>query len=66
MCTTTTSGRGGFARRAPESDNHFGVHESVASNVCQGRTHRRVITADGLPPSARQTRAAKGAEWKEI
>ena len=29
---------------------HFGVHESVTSNICHGRTHRRVLPAEDLPP----------------
>ena len=33
-----------------ELAEHFGVHESVASNICHGRTHRRVLPAKDLPP----------------
>ena len=36
--------------RISELAEHFGVHESVASNICHGRTHRRVLPAEGLPP----------------
>ncbi len=36
--------------RIAELAKHFGVHESVASNICHGRTHRRVLPAEDLPP----------------
>ena len=36
--------------RISELAEHFGVHESVASNICHGRTHRRVLPAENLPP----------------
>ena len=36
--------------RIVELAEHFGVHESVASNICHGRTHRRVLPAENLPP----------------
>ena len=36
--------------RISELAEHFGVHESVASNICNGRTHRRVLPAEDLPP----------------
>ena len=36
--------------RISELAGHFGVHESVASNICHGRTHRRVLPAEDLPP----------------
>ena len=36
--------------RIAELAEHFGVHESVASNICHGRTHRRVLPAEDLPP----------------
>ena len=36
--------------RITELAEHFGVHESVASNICHGRTHRRVLPAENLPP----------------
>ena len=55
--------------RIVELAEHFGVHESVASNICHGRTHRRVPPTEGLPPlPVRRTpeeetqRAAKIAE----
>ena len=36
--------------RIVELAEHFGVHESVVSNICHGRTHRRVLPAEDLPP----------------
>ena len=36
--------------RIAELAEYFGVHESVASNICHGRTHRRVLPAENLPP----------------
>ena len=36
--------------RIVELAEHYGVHESVASNICRGRTHRRVLPAENLPP----------------
>ena len=36
--------------RISELAEHFGVHESVASNICHGRTHRMVLPAEDLPP----------------
>ena len=36
--------------RIAELAEHFGVHESVASNICHGRTHHRVPPAEDLPP----------------
>ena len=36
--------------RIAELAEHFDVHESVASNICHGRTHRRVLPAEDLPP----------------
>ena len=55
--------------RIAELAEHFGVHESVASNICHGRTNHRVLPAEDLPPlPVRRTpeeeaqRAAKIAE----
>ena len=39
-----------MGHRITELAEHFGVHESVASNICHGRTHRRVLPAEDLPP----------------
>ena len=36
--------------RIVELAEHFSVHETVASNICHGRTHRRVLPAEDLPP----------------
>ena len=36
--------------RISELAEHLSVHESVASNICHGRTHRRVLPAENLPP----------------
>ena len=36
--------------RIVELAEYFGVHETVASNICHRRTHRRVLPAEGLPP----------------
>ena len=45
-CATTTR----RATASAELAEHFGVHESVASNICHGRTHPRVLPAEDLPP----------------
>ena len=56
--------------RIAELAEHFGVHESVASNICHGRTHRRVPPAEGLPPlPVRRTpeeAARRAAEMAEL
>ena len=36
--------------RISELARHFGVHESVASDICHGRTYKRVLPAENLPP----------------
>ena len=35
--------------RISELASHYGVHESVASDICHGRTHKRVLPAENLP-----------------
>ena len=44
--------RGYYARGHGISElaRHYGVHESVASDICHGRTHKRVLPAENLPP----------------
>ena len=37
-------------RRISELAAHFGVHESVASDIFHGRPHRRALPAEHLPP----------------
>ena len=36
--------------RISELARHYGVHESVASDICHGKTHKRVLPAENLPP----------------
>ena len=36
--------------RISELAAYFGVHESVASDICHGRTHRRVLPGENLQP----------------
>ena len=53
-------------RRISELAAHFGVHESVASDIFHGRTHRMALPAEHLPPlRLRPTpeEAARRAEW---
>ena len=53
--------------RITELAEHFGVHESVASNICHGRTHRRVLPAEDLPPLlSRRTPGEEAQRVNEI
>ena len=36
--------------RITELAERFGVHESVASDICHELTHKRVLPAEKLPP----------------
>ena len=53
-----------MGHRIAELAEHFGVHESVASNICHGRTHRRVLPAEDLPPLP--VRRTPGEEAKRV
>ena len=52
----------GRGHRISELARHYGVHESVASDICHGRTHKRVLPAENLPPLRVQPTPAEQAQ----
>ena len=48
--------------RISELARHYGVHESVASGICHGRTQQRVLPVENLKPlPVRQDTGGGGA-----
>ena len=56
--------RGYYAmgHRISELAKLYGVHESVASDICHWRTHKRVLPAENLPPLPVQRTPEEQAE----